>query len=438
MQGQASIPTSRTLAISWRRPPVSLLLIAWFVVLAVGLVGVVIRLQTGHQLVAYTSAVPWGLWVAAYAFLVGISSGSFLLGAVIYVFRIRQLEGVAKLALLTAIAALNGGLFAIWLDLGHEWRFYRVFTSPNPVSMMAWMVWLYTAYAVLATLAVWLVMRSDLVSWARQSDLRGRIANVLLGRIPDAIAGRALAKHPAMDAEANMRLLRLVSTVRLPLTIAASGGVGALFGVVAAREFWNSPIYPLLFIVGGWMAGASLVTAGVAFLWPRRGTREHLDLVHLLSRICLALLAVYLVVFWAQFSILFYSGTPAQIQPMREVLGGSYLWVFWVFQLGLGALVPLLVFALRPRSAMLVGGACLLVATGFLAVLLNIIVPGFVQPQLTGLERAFFDPRLSYQYFPSLLEWAVFAFVLALASGIYFAGLRLLPIFPKSQESHDE
>src|SRR3990167_2892250 len=119
--------------------------LVWFAALAAGLVGIVLRLTTGHELADYTSSIPWGLWVATYIYLVGLSAGSFLLSALIYVFGLRRLEPIGKLALFTALVALLAALLTIWLDIGHMERFYLIFTRGNPLSMMAWMVWLYTA-----------------------------------------------------------------------------------------------------------------------------------------------------------------------------------------------------------------------------------------------------------------------------------------------------
>src|SRR3990170_8203670 len=129
--------------------------VIWVAALAVGLVGVAQRLLTGHELSGYTSSIPWGLWVGAYVYFVGLSAGAFLLSALIYVFGLRRLEPIGKLALFTALVSLIAALLTIWFDLGHMERFYYVFSRGNPVSMMAWMVWLYTAYFVVLSIEFW-------------------------------------------------------------------------------------------------------------------------------------------------------------------------------------------------------------------------------------------------------------------------------------------
>src|SRR3989338_4554918 len=79
-------------------------------------------LKGGHDVVNTTQHVPWGLWVAFYIFLLGLSAGSFLLSTLVYVFGVKRLEPVGPLALLQAILCLILGGMLIILDLGHPER----------------------------------------------------------------------------------------------------------------------------------------------------------------------------------------------------------------------------------------------------------------------------------------------------------------------------
>ena len=403
--------------------------IVWLAALAVGLVGVSQRLLSGHELANYTSSIPWGLWVAAYVYFVGLSAGSFLLSALIYVFGLRRLEPIGKLALFTALVSLLAALLTIWLDIGHMERFYYVFSRGNPVSMMAWMVWLYTAYFVVLSIEFWFAMRADLMEVAGEPGIKGRLASLLLGRFRDAFGGRpTLPLAERYDRQKDMRVVRVLGAIGVPLAIAFHGGVGALFGVVGARAFWNAPLVPLLFIVGALVSGGGLLTFITAFFWPNRGTKEHRDMVTYLGQITLGLLAVYLIMVWAEYSITFYADIPAASEPLYQVLGGPYPWVFWVFQVALGAVVPIAMMTLRPRSVPWIGIAAFLIAATFLATRLNIVIPGLIEPQLEGLDTAYTDGRLTYEYFPSLMEWLVLIFIGAFASGLFYAGFRSLPL----------
>jgi protein NrfD len=409
--------------------------IVWLAALAAGLVGVAQRLLIGHELANYTSNIPWGLWVALYVNFISVSAGSFLLSALVYVFGMRQLRPVAKLALFTALVSLLAALIFIWFDLGHMQRFYRVYTDGNPSSMMAWMVWLYTAYFVLLVAELWFAMRGDLMETAEEPGLKGRVASLLLGRLGQAFGERRpLPLRNSYSREADMRVVRVLGAIGVPLAIAFHGGVGALFGVVGARGFWNAPLYPVMFIVAALTTGGALLTAVVAFFWPRRD-REYRELVHTLTSITIGLLVVYVVLLWAEYSITWYADIPASAEPLYQVLGGPYPWVFWVFTVALGTAIPLALFlANGGRSALVAGLACSLIVLGFVGNRLNVVIPGLVIPQLEGLDRAYIDGRLSYHYFPSVMEWLVVVFVAAVGTAIFYLGYRLLPLVEESKE----
>src|SRR3990170_7761806 len=93
------------------RPTIKHLVVgAWFLLLLVGLAGVGLRLVTGEELVGYGSYVPWGLWVALYAWFVGVSTGAFMLFALGEVFGIERLRASGRPALVVSLAGLIAGL----------------------------------------------------------------------------------------------------------------------------------------------------------------------------------------------------------------------------------------------------------------------------------------------------------------------------------------
>ncbi len=397
----------------------------WVVLLGFGLAGVVLRLTSGHELAGYGSYIPWGLWVAAYVYFIGLSAGAFLISALVYVFDVRQLERVGKLALFTALVTLFMALLTIWFDIGHMERFWEVYVYGNHVSMMAWMVWLYTAYFVLIIAENWFALRSDLSRIALEGGLRGVVGRLLTFGRPD-------VSQEAADRD--RRALRVLGTVGVPLAVAFHGGVGALFAVLAARPFWNASIFPIAFIVGALASGGALLTAVVAFFWPGRGTESHRELVTYLGRMVLGLLAAYLLLEWAEFSIGLYSDIPSESEPYLQVLIGPYWWVFWFVHILAGAAIPLALLLTRPRSALWVGLGEALIAVTFIAVRLNVVIPGLIVPELEGLDRAYVDHRLSFEYFPSALEWLVLAFVVSVGVALAYAGGRLLPLTVGEEE----
>jgi protein NrfD len=371
----------------------------WIVAALIGLAGVIERFAYGHALAGYTSYVPWGMWVAAYIYFIGLSAGAFLLSSMVYVFGVKQLERIARLSLFVAVITLVMALLSIVFDLGHMERFFFVYIRPQFHSMMAWMVWLYTAYFILLMAELFFALRRDL----------------------QPLAPEQVAK--------DQRTLRILGTIGIPLAIAFHGGVGALFGTVAAREYWHTAIFPIIFLVGALVSGGALMMAVVAFVWPERDQRWR-DLMALLSKLVLGLVLFDFLLEFAEYSIPAWYQIGGEYNLITYTLFGPYWYVFWIFHLLLGVIIPVYLLGWR-KEPLWQGIGAALVAITFFAIRLNLVIPGLITPELQGLQQAYLDPignRLSYTYFPTFFEWQVTIGVVALGVALFYLGYRYLPL----------
>jgi protein NrfD len=286
-------------------------------------------------------------------------------------------------------------------------------------SVMGWMIWFYSAYFILLAVELWFAMRADLAACAQEKSWQARLCNVLT-------FGRKDTSPPALERDHN--ILRVLGSLGVPLAIAFHGGVGALFGVVGARPYWNSGLTPVMFLIGALASGGALLTFVTAIWGPNRGADEHRKLVALLGQLVLGLLAFDLLLEWAEYSIGLYSSLPAESDGLRLVLFGPYWWAFWGVHLLLGSLIPLLLLVFGGRSVVAVATAGALIAITFLSVRLNIVIPAQAIEELQGLRNAFTGPGLSFDYFPSLMEWLFFLWTVSLAGLVFLIGYNLLPI----------
>ncbi len=382
----------------------------------IGGVGIIQRLGWGHAFANYGSYVPWGLWVSAYIYFIGLSAGAFLLSSLVYVFRVHLLERVGPIALITAVVTLFLALISIWFDLGHLDRFYYVFTRPNFRSMMAWMVWLYTGYFILLISELYLVFGLLVKENMSEPSRRRWSVRRLLQTVT-----RPLNRF---SREQVLSALRLLGTLGIPLAIAFHGGVGALFATVAARPTWHSPIYPIFFLTGALVSGGGLLMAIIAFLYPM-AQAERRAAIQYIGRIVGALLIFDIILEWAEFSVPLWYGIGEEIETLRLILFGPYWWMFWVVHLLIGTAIPLVLLFFGKRTWQR-GVAGLLIATTFLAVRLNLVIPEQLTPPLHQLRESFVDRRLQFEYVPSLHEWLVVVFLVAAgATVIYLANLLL-------------
>ena len=365
---------------------------------AVGLALLIQRLNSGLAVTRLTSAVPWGLWIASYIYFVGLSAGSFLLSTLIYVFGLKQLDRVGRLSLLVAIISLFGAMLFVLIDLGHPERALQMLFSWHVTSVMAWEFLFYAAYILLMAVELWYLMREDLFQASQvERGPRAALARVLAFGYRRATDEAAAA---VSDQKAH-NTVRTLGILGLPLAIGVHGGTGAIFGVVTARPYWNSGLFPILFIVSALASGAALIT----FLYGVLGQRdkEYLPILQRLAGLMILFISLDALLLGSDFLVHLYRG----IDPhgaQYQLLFGRYALLFWGGEVGLGILAPILIVAFRRNSSAWLCGAGVAMLLGIVAVRFNIVVPAYWEPMLKGLDRAITDPRFSFLYKPGLAE----------------------------------
>ena len=219
----------------------------------------------------------------------------------------------------------------------------------------------------------------------------------------------------------------MLGILEIPLVIAFCGGVGLLFATVAAHPVWHHPIYPVLFVTDSLVSGGALLLALVA-LTRDGGTDEGRSLLKTLSYTIAGLVVFDLLLECSRFATPLWHVAGGESEAIRLILFGKFWYVFWIVHILLGAGIPLILLLWKPasRSAAALGGG--LVASTFLAVRLNIVIPGQVIPALKGLEEAYVGRRLAFDYVPSVFEWSVVMFLAAAGIALLYLGIRLLPL----------
>ncbi len=76
-----------------------------------------------------------------------------------------------------------------------------------------------------------------------------------------------------------------------------------------------------------------------------------------------------------------------------------------------------------------------LILIGFAAARANILFPALTVPELEGLTTAFAGPHLSFDYFPSLLEWSVTFGIVGAATIAFLLGTDRLPLFKHTNKT---
>jgi len=350
----------------------------------------------GHHISGMNNQVVWGLPHVFAIFLIVAASGALNLASLASVFGKVEYKPLARFSAVLSIALLVGGLAILLLDLGRPDRIIVAITYYNFKSIFAWNIILYIGFIVIVAAYLWLMMERSLEGWSRPL---GMFAFVW----------------------------------RLVLTI----GTGLIFCFLIAREAYDSVLLAPMFIAMSFAFGLAVFV--LVLLASFRLDKRELDAVHLqrlrklLGLFCLGIL--YFVILFHLSKL--YGSQNHAFESFILLDGGVYTWLFWLFQIGLGNLLPLLLlysprWQHSRRSLVL---ACALIIQGAFAQLYVIIIGGQAFPlnMFPGyrVESSFFDGVIN-AYSPSLWELLLGFGGLTGALLIALLIVRVLPILPQS------
>jgi molybdopterin-containing oxidoreductase family membrane subunit len=396
--------------------------VVWYAFIAVLLAGggyaTYLRITQGMASTNLTSIVPWGAWVAFYIYFVGLSAGAFLVSTMANVFEIEGMHRVDRDALFAAIISMVVALLFVWIDLGRMDRMYFPFIWRQLTSALSWEVHAYVAYIGILVTELYFSMRIDLARVASSvSGLRAKLYALLaLGRTDTSDESRAF----------DQRWLKRAGMVGIPLAIfTVHGGTGVLFAVAKARPYWNSGLFPVIFIISALLSGTALVM--LLYVLRTRlfdGETVDRDLLDRLAQLLVGFIVIDAALTAIEALIAVTSLHPHEVETWQLVLFGPMSWSFWWFMVGASWVFPMVLLTRRKwrrsPTAMVLAG--LSVVVGVIAVRFNIVVPAQILPVMEGLPHG--------EYFPSLVEWGASVGIVAVGLLLYTIGAELLPLTP--------
>jgi Ni/Fe-hydrogenase subunit HybB-like protein len=368
-----------------------LLLLTLGIFMAAGLAAAWAMEHQGHVITGMTNRIVWGTPHVFAVFLIVAASGALNVASVASVFGRELYKPLARLSGLVAVALLAGGLAVLVLDLGRPDRLIVAMTYYNFKSIFAWNIFLYTGFFAVVALYLWTMFERRMNGYTTRAGV-------------------------------------LAFLWRLVLTT----GTGSIFGFLVAREPYHSALLAPLFIAMSFAFGtaAFVLVLMAACRWSGRPLGDAL-LARLANLLGIFVAAVLYFVAVHHLTNL-YIARQLELERFFLVDGGIYTALFWIGQILVGGVVPLvLVFAVRGRAALAAAAAC--VIAGGLAQLYVIIIGGQAYPQQIfpgkDVSSSFFDGVVA-SYAPSLPEVALGLGGVGLALALTVLGLRVLPFLP--------
>lgn len=356
----------------------------------------------GHIVTGMNNQIVWGVPHVFAVFLVVAASGALNVASMASVFGKTVYKPLAPLSGLLAIALLVSGLAVLMLDLGRPDRLIVAMTYYNFKSIFALNIILYSGFMGLVVAYLWTMMERRMNPWSSYAGFAAFIWRLLL-----------------------------------------TTGTGSIFGFLIGRQAFGSALMGPMFIVFSLSYGLAvflLVLLGTS-RWSHRPLGPELlaRLVRLLAIFVAA--AAYFVLVYHLTNL--YFAKQGGLERFLLLEGGLYTTLFWLGQILLGSLLPLILL-LHPRTSgsrnMIVLAAVLVILGGMAQMYVTIIgsqayplvlFPGY------QVSSSFGDGVVS-AYTPSLPEWLLGLGGFAMVGVIVVLALKLLGFLPERMDDQPE
>ncbi len=364
----------------------------------IGFICFMVSYISGHHVLGSSSIIPWGLPITITIYLIGLSAGSLILSALTYVFGKEEYRPIARLAVYLAIILIFGAMIGIALDLGRpekSWRLFMFFVMNNMRSMFALNGILYGGYFVIGV--------------------------IYLGTI-------FADKHHA---------IKMMGRIAIGWAAMVHMGTGAIFGFIAARPIFFSPIKPFEFLSAAMVSGLGLLIIMVVatFKFTKRNLNK--DIIFSLSRLLRNLIIVLVVLVLIDKLTHLYS---PHREPTIWLLTGPYSWAFWLLQVGFAYVLPLVIL-FHPRYGKTFEGvivSAFLVVIGIFGERFSLIIPGtaYPLPFYPGKIEGIWGAAGSFPITPVELFMSIGIFTLmGLLFVVGLKNLELLPVVETGQQT---
>ena len=276
----------------------------------------------------------WGVLIVLYPYITGLVAGAFIMASLVRVFRVKALEPVYRLSLLTALAFMLCATLPLLCHLGHPFRSYQIMITPHLTSPMAIFGFVYAWYLMaVLLLELWLDYRQDFVEWGKtETGLQGFIYRLLTVGVTD-VSEKAIKLDDKMSW--------IISIVGIPSAFLLHGYVGFIFGSIKANPWWGNSIMPIIFILSAIVSGIALCVFLYIFLSRVRGRSldiRCLDMMGMFLFYGLVIDATVETLDWVHRS---YSAQEG-FQVMEYMAQQRLFYTLSIGQLLMGTLVPLL------------------------------------------------------------------------------------------------
>ncbi len=331
----------------------------------------------------------WPIYIANFAFLVGVAAAAVLLVVPAYVYHFQAIKEIAIYGEIMAVSAIVMCLGMIMVDVGRPDRFWHLLPFLGgilnlPSSLLAWDVIVLNGYLIL-----------------------------------NLIISFYLTYKGYTGEKPNTKFYVPLIILSIPFAISIHTVTAFIFNPLPARPYWNSAILAPRFLASAFCSGPALMVIILQIIRKYGGIKVQDTALFKIAEIMAYSMFFNLFLFGAEVFKEYYSDT-IHVAPMKYLMEGLHghnalvPWIWTAIVLDISAF--LIFITLRNvRSVKLMNVGCVLI---FIAVWIEkglaFITPGFIPGVLGEI----------HEYLPTLPE-------IVCSLGVYAIGFLIFTVFSK-------
>ncbi|MCB1045850.1 MAG: polysulfide reductase NrfD [Calditrichaeota bacterium] len=273
----------------------------------------------------------WGWPIVNFVFWVGIGHAGTLISAILFLFRQKWRNAIARFAeAMTIFAVMCAAIFPV-IHTGRPWlAAFWLFPYPNTRGMwvnfnspLIWDVFAVSTYFTVSLLFWYVGLIPDFASVRDRA--KGTIRRMIYGVL--SLGWRGSATHWNHYEKAYMILAGLAT----PLVLSVHSIVSFDFAV-SLLPGWHTTIFPPYFVAGAIFSGFAMVVTVLVFVRNIMNL-EHLITVNHLETMNKVILATGSMVGYAyatEFFMAWYAGHPYEFFVFLNRATGPYAWAYWI------------------------------------------------------------------------------------------------------------
>jgi molybdopterin-containing oxidoreductase family membrane subunit len=362
-----------------------------------------------HQMVegmgatAMSDHVSWGIYIANFAFTVGLAAGAVMMVIPAYIYDDERMRDVVIIGEILAVAAIVMSLAFVNVDIGRPDRLWHMLPLVGrfhwPVSMLTW----------------------DVLVLAGYLFLNLHICGYLLYM-------RFLGRKPAKSWYIPFVFVSIVWAISIHTVTAF------LFSGLGGRPFWKTALLAPRFLVSAFVSGPAFIILAMQAIRRFGDVKFTMEPMWTMVKILQVTILINLFLLLSEVFTEFYTGGShtAAAQYLFFGLHGHDALVPWIWTAIVCnvAAAFLLLTKQSKENLWLIDVGCALVFVGiWIEKGMGMVVPGFVPSTLHEIV----------EYMPNELEWRVVAGVWALGMMIFTLGIKIaIAVFTGKMHIEDD